>query len=318
MTNSEALDYAFRGMGTEMLNRAYGEKAKMALEAVEREALRLERLLSRFIDDSDITRINASAGKRSERVSTETLRIIKRAIGFSEISHGAFDITVGPIIDLWDYKNAVSAPEEDKIARALALVNYKEISLNEKEISVKLSGKGQSIDLGGIAKGYASDSFMEIFKEHGVSSAFSNIGGNVSTLGSKPDGSPWRVGIRHPRKDELMGAIETAGDAVVTSGDYERFFIDKDGNRYHHIMSPLTGFPARSGFISVTVIAKSALDADALSTALFVAGIEKAEAILKVCPWCEAVLADEGMNVYITNGLKGRFEASEGIKTRLL
>lgn len=318
MKSSEAHDSLFKGMGTDMLHRAYGDNAKIALESVEEEAGRLEKLLSRFEIESDVSRVNFSAGKRSEKLSSETCGIIKRAIRFSEISSGAFDVTVGPLIDLWDYKNATSPPGTERIMEALSLVDFREISVSEKELSIKLSREGQSIDLGGIAKGYASDRFMEIFKGWGVRSAFSNIGGNVSTLGAKPDGSPWRVGIRHPRKEELMGVVETEGDAVVTSGDYERFFIDEEGNRYHHILNPFTGFPAVSGFISATVIAKSSLDADALSTALFVAGLEKGEAILKICPWCEAVLVDSNLSVYITKGLKGRFEAAAGIRLRHL
>lgn len=314
----EAHDCAFWGMGTEMLHRAYGVNSEKALEAVKEEAQRLEKLLSRFEDGSDIARINAASGTKGERISDETFAILSRAISFSELSDGLFDITITPLVELWDYKNAKSAPSAEKIAETLRLVSFKDLVLNEEGLIAKLSRAGQAIDLGGIAKGYASDMFMEVFKRHGVKSAFSNIGGNVSTLGAKPDGQSFKVGIRHPREEGLLGAVETAGEAVVTSGDYERFFVGDEGKRYHHILSPKTGYPAEAGLISVTVVAKSAMDADALSTALFVAGLEKGEAILKKCPWAEAVLADSGMNVYITHGLEGRIEATEGIRLRLI
>ena len=172
--------------------------------------------------------------------------------------------------------------------------------------------------MGGIGKGFASDRFMEIFQEYGVVSAFSNIGGNVSTLGSKPDGSPWRVGIRHPRLNGLIGAVEVTGKAVVTSGDYERYFFGKDGRRFHHILNPITGYPAESGLLSATVVAKSAVTADALSTAVFIAGIGKGLALLEKYPMADAVLVDEKLRVYVTQGLRRNFQASNGTNVKYI
>jgi thiamine biosynthesis lipoprotein len=176
-----------------------------------------------------------------------------------------------------------------------------------------LKSPGQSVDLGGIGKGFASDRFMEIFQEYGVTSAFSNIGGNVSTLGNKPDGSPWRVGIRHPRLNGLLGAVTVTGKAVVTSGDYERYFFGRDGRRFHHILNPITGYPADSGLISVTVVTDSAMTADALSTAVFVAGLKRGLVMMEKYLRTEAVLVDEKLRVYVTQGLRQCFQASAGI-----
>jgi len=232
---------------------------------------------------------------------------------------GLFDITIGPLVDLWDYKHAFEAPEEARIQQVLPLVNYCDLVLDPEDRTAKLRKSGQTIDLGGIGKGFASDRFIEILKESGIASAFTNIGGNVSTLGNKPDGSPWCVGIRHPRQDGcLLGAVGVTGKAVVTSGDYERYFIDREGKRPHHILNPTTGYPTKSGLISVTIIGDSAMTADALSTIVFVAGMESGLELLAAFPGTEAVLVDHRQRVYITKGLKNCYQSIERIHTIIL
>jgi thiamine biosynthesis lipoprotein len=178
---------------------------------------------------------------------------------------------------------------------------------------------GQSIDLGGIGKGFAGDRFLEIFKKYGISSAFTNIGGNVAAIGAKPDGSPWRVGIQHPRQENsLIGLVSVADRAVVTSGDYQRYFMGRDGKRYHHILDTSTGYPAESGLVSVTVVAGSSTAADALSTILFVAGMKKGLELLGRFPGAEAVFIDAALGVHVTAGLKQSFQAAEGISANIL
>jgi FAD:protein FMN transferase len=245
--------------------------------------------------------------------------VLSQAIEYSNDSHGLFDITIGPLVDLWDYKNRTVIPPKEQITKTLSLVGYHSLLLDRHGMTAKLQHVGQSIDLGGIGKGYASDCFMEIFKEYDIVSAYSNIGGNVSTLGNKPDGSPWIVGIRHPRRDTcLIGAAEVTGKAVVTSGDYERYFIDSNGKRWHHILNPVTGYPAKSGLVSATVISNSAMKADALSTIMFVSGMESGLEILKKYPEAEAVLVDEKLQIYITQGLKRSFKAISGVNVNIL
>jgi thiamine biosynthesis lipoprotein len=316
--NATAVNTVHYGMGTQMAHRAFGSGASEAVKAAEAEALRLERLLSRFLPESDIGRINALAGVKAAEIHSETCNLLSHAIELSTLSQGLFDITIGPLVDLWDYKHASEPPAQDRIHKLLPLINYRDLSLDPSKRTAGLKCAGQSLDPGGIGKGYASDHFMEIFKEYGVLSAFSNIGGNVSTLGCKPDGTPWRVGIRHPRQDGLIGVVEVAGKAVVTSGDYERYFLDKRGKRFHHILHPLTGYPAESGLISATVVAESAMTADALSTVLFVAGFEKGLALLEKCPAAEAVLVDESLNISVTKGLRQCFQAASGISAGFL
>lgn len=318
MDNSAAVEAAYTGMGTEMAHKAFGRHSMKALRAVENEAQRLERLLSRFLPESDISRINRSAGVKREKISPETYETLSRAMEYSVITQGLFDITVGPLADLWDYKHALEPPADNKIELVLPLVNYNDLELDAVQKTAGLKNSGQSVDLGGIGKGFASDRFMEIFQEFGVISAFSNIGGNVSTLGNKPDGSPWRVGIRHPRLNGLLGAVAVTGKAVVTSGDYERYFLDKEGRRFHHILNPITGYPAESGLVSVTVVADSAMTADALSTAVFVAGLERGSVLIEKYPQAEAVLVDAKLRVYVTRGLRQCFQASAEINVNYI
>lgn len=301
------------GMGTEMSHKAFGRYSAEALQAAHREAHKLEHLLSRFLPESDISRINRSAGARQEKISAEAFKILSCAVECSRISKGLFDITLGPLTDLWDYKHGIEPPESSRIEKVLTLVNYNDIELDAAKKTAGLKNSGQSIDLGGIGKGFASDRFMEIFQGYGITSAFSNIGGNVSTLGSKPEGSPWIVGIRHPRGEGLLGAVAVTGKAVVTSGDYERYFLDKEGRRFHHILNPVTGYPAESGLISVTIVADSAMIADALSTAVFVAGPMMGLALIEKYPGTEAILMDTKLGVYVTRGLRQCFRASAEI-----
>ncbi len=301
-------------LDTDISFRIHGENAEQAFSRVKAELFRLEKKLSRFIRDSEVSRINQFAGKASVAISSETCEVLSAAIRLSEISGGLFDITITPLLDLWDYKHSFHVPEDGEIQRTLAFVNFRDLLVNSNEKSATLRKEGQSIDLGGIGKGYASDRCIKILQDSGISSAFINIGGNVSTLGNKPEGSPWRVGIRHPRQENsLLGAVRVTGKAVVTSGDYERYFMDLDGNRRHHILNPFTGYPADSGLISVSVICDSAIVGDALSTAIFAGGIEKGMGYMAYFPGAEAILVDKLQQVYITKGIKESFQAVEGV-----
>lgn len=314
MDSAAAVEAVHSGMGTQIAHRAFGRHASEALRAVEQEAQRLERLFSRFLPESDLDRIKRAAGVKREIISAETYKILSCAMDCSGISGGLFDITVGPLSDLWGYKHASAPPADGDITKVLSLVDYRDLELCLIEKTARLKKPGQSLDLGGIGKGFASDRFMEIFREYGVKSAWSNLGGNVSALGSKPDGTPWRVGIRHPRQNGLIGAVAVTGKSVVTSGDYERYFLDKEGRRFHHILNPRTGYPANSGLLSATVVAKSAMVADAVSTCVFVAGMERGLTLIEKYQ-AEAVLVDTKLRVYVTRGLRRNYRSCAGVKT---
>ncbi len=307
------------GMGTVITHKIYGMLAEQALLAAERETARLEGMLSRFLPQSDISKINASSGLSSVKVSCETFEVLTKATQFSRICDGHFDVTIGPLVELWSVgKKASEPPSASGIRKALSLVDYGSLGIDPAQRMVSLAKKGQSIDLGGIAKGFAADRVLMAMRKFGIQSAFTDFGGNVATIGAKPDGSPWRVGIRHPRREnELIGAISVIGKSVVTSGDDQRFFIGRDKRRYHHILDPKTGYPADAGLISATVVSDCSMDADALSTILFVLGMEKGLCMLRSFPGVGAVFVDKDLKVFIT-GLSESFQAADGMDFQIV
>jgi FAD:protein FMN transferase len=308
------------GMGTVIFHRVYGPSPSEVLRATGEETARLERLLSRFLPDSDVGRLNAAAGREPVGISEETADVLSLALELSERSRGAFDATVAPLVDLWRVlERGSSPPSRAEIRKFLPLVDHRGLLLDAVQKTAGLRRKGQAVDLGGIGKGYAADRIADVFKRCGVTSAFTNFGGNVAALGAKPDGSTWRVGIRHPRKSgELIGAVFVTDASVVTSGDDQRFFVASDGRRYHHILDPRTGYPSESGLASATVVAESSVLADGLSTALFVLGADKGLQVLKFYPGAEAVLAGMDMTVTVTGGLAEAFTPADGVKIKRL
>lgn len=200
--------------------------------------------------------LNDAAGKEYVSLGEDTLYVLDKAKQYSEISKGAFDVTIGPLVKSWGvFTDNPKVPSKTEIDDLLNLVNYKDINIDFENSKAMLAKQGQIVDLGGIAKGFAADEAVEIYKKHGVKSAMISLGGNILTLGAKPDGRPWNVGIRNPRgKDSsYIGIVSVKDKAVVSSGDYERFF-KKDGVRYHHILDPKTGYPANTGLIGTTII----------------------------------------------------------------
>lgn len=303
-------------MGTVMSHKVFGAAADASLEAVRGEISHLEQLLSRFLPDSEVSRINGSAGIQNEKVSPDTYNVLSKAVEFSKSFPSCFAITIEPLVDLWNMaRESGITPDESSIQRVLPLVNDQDVILDAWEMTAGLRNAGQAIDLGGIGKGYAGDRLREVLKDFGITSAYSNLGGNVVALGSKPDGSPWRIGIQHPRQENnILGMVSVMDESVVTSGDYQRFFIDCNGNRCHHILNPVMGYPAESGLISVTVVAERSITADALSTILFISGLEKGFEILKKFPMTEAVFVDSNLRVFVTGGLWSRFQADQGVE----
>jgi thiamine biosynthesis lipoprotein len=307
-------------MGTVMTHKAFGLNAESSLDAVCREVARIEGLLSRFMPDSEISRVNGSAGTKCEKVSLETYEVLSKAVGFSRCFPGCFDVTIEPLVTVWKMaKDSRSQPVESSIKQVLPLVNYRDLILDPREMTAGLRYVGQSVDLGGIAKGFAADRIVQVFRRFGISSACSNLGGNVFTLGAKPDGSPWQIGIQHPRQENrLIGSVSVMDQTVVTSGDYQRCFTDSRGVRHHHILDPTTGYPSESGLISVSIVTEQSLAADTLSTALFVAGMEQGLRFLRSFPKTDAVLVDSDLQVYVTKGLRYRFQADKGIEVTVL
>ena len=315
----KTLESRLFNMGTVIINHVTAENPQLVIREAEEEINRLNRLLSRFVEESDISRINHLAGRSPVQVSEETFRLLAESLNYSRLSQGLWDITICPLMTLWEEaKKKLTIPSQQMIEKYKQLVDYNSLKLNEASNEVFLSKEQQAIDLGGIGKGYAADQIIRLFKEHQVVSAFSNFGGNVSTIGTKPDGTPWNIGIQHPRNpQELIGLVPVIDKSVVTSGDYQRFYQATDGKKYHHIIDPKTGYPSDSGLISTTIIAKSSTTADALSTITFLAGLEQSKMILKDFEDVEAVLIDKHLTVYLTKGIKDDFEGIQGLDIQL-
>ena len=312
MEQPSYLSKNFPCMNTEIECKLLGEHAEDALLAMHSRLHSLENLWSRYLPSSNIGKINKAAGKGLIAVAPETFALLSHAKSFSKLSEGIFNVMVGPLVDLWDYKHAVRPPGKATIKKLLPLLDPDDLLLIEASHRAGLRRPGQSIDIGGIGKGYAADLCLELLDEYEISSAFINIGGNVALRGAKAGGVPWKVGIRHPRKpDSMLGVLEACNTSIVTSGDYERFFLGPKGKRWHHILDPTTGYPVQSEFSSVTVAYGDSMVADALSTLLFSTGMENGLEILSRFPGAEAVFVDSQLNVMITPGLVPSFHIAE-------
>lgn len=300
---------AFTALGTINSIIAYGEKSEEAVTLAYNRVVEIDNRMSAFKEDSDIMKINHNSGIKSQKVNVDTFNLIKQSVEFSLRSKGDFDISIRPLTSLWGVGKKLNyIPEKTEIDKALGFVNYKDIDLDELNCTVYLKRKGQAIDLGGIAKGYAADEVKRIMEQHKIKDALINLGGNVVVLGKNPQGELWRIGIQNPfsTTGNYIGTVKITNKAVVTSGSNEQFFI-KDGVRYHHIINPHTGYPVKKGLLSVTVICESSTHSDAITTALFVSDINEAIPMLKVFN-AEGIFIMENQDVYVTEGLKENFE----------
>ncbi len=229
---------------------------------------RIEGLLSKYREDTEIARLN-KLGKL--KVSPDTFYILEKSKEFWKLSGGAFDVTVGPLMDIWGFTDrGYRTPDKTQVGKALEKVGSDKMILNISDNVVEFKVPGMKLDLGGIAKGYALDCAIKKLKERGIKSCLINAGGQVSCLGNK-FGRPWNIAVREPRGKGYHSSLKLKDKAISTSGDYEQYFISKD-RRYSHIIDPKTGYPVASGVISATVIASDGLTADALSTAIFILG----------------------------------------------
>ena len=249
---------------------------KKALLAAYEEMQRVENLLSCEKDSSEISAINKAAGFQPVKVSYETLEMLKRSKVYCKKYKGVFDVTIGPLSDLWGFSEdkEIVLPKDKTIKKLAKLVNYNDMIINENDTTVFLKKKGMSIDLGGIAKGYAIDRGSAVLKEMGITNFILNAGGDIYVSGTKDNETQWKIGIKHPRNtNDLVAEFDLKDYAVATSGDYERFKII-NGIRYHHILDPRTGYSGRLSESS-TILAPTAEEADATATYVFLIGWKK-------------------------------------------
>jgi len=274
---------------------------KAALQAFQ-EVKRIEQLMSPKIESGDVFRINQSSGEERVKVSNETLEVIKKAQEISELSEGEFDITVGPLTELWrKARENKIPPSVEEVERKLGLVNFKNIEVDQ-EGKVFLKKKGMAIDLGGVAKGYAVDRAFDVLRSLGHKNLIVNAGGDLR-IGGLKNTEPWSIGIQNPREPQkILTRVSAPHKAVATSGDYEKFFI-YEGKRYHHILNPKDGSPA-DGCQSVTIITKDCITADGLATAVFVLGPEKGYALCQKLDGVQCLIVDKEGKIIISPNLK--------------
>jgi len=291
-------------MGTAVRVELWHENAKAAraaMAAVIEEMRRVDRVMSPYKEDSELSRINREAARAPVSISPEMAAIIARAIEFSKLSDGAFDITFSSVGYLYDYRRHIH-PSDAEIARALPGINYRHLVLDGKHHTLHFAREGVRIDLGGIAKGWAVDRSIEILKKHGITHALVNAGGDTRVLGDKR-GRPWKVGIRDPRRrDGVVAVVPLADKAFSTSGDYERFFVE-DGVRYHHIINPKTGKSA-TGVRSVTVIADDATTTEGLTKSVFIKGPKEGLRLIETLTGVEAIVIDAEGAMHVSAGLR--------------
>ena len=281
-----------------------GEDGDSLLEGCRSICDDIQHTFSRTEEDSELYAVNHRAEETVE-VSEELARLVQAGLDYYELSDGRFDITVAPLSDLWDFKSADNViPPEARIRSALRKVDgtslkveqNKDTSLGEAKWEIHFSNPDTMIDLGALVKGYAADRLADYLKEHRIASALINLGGNVMTVGSRPDGSAWRIGIREPFGDGVADTVEVTDQSVVSSGVYERCF-EKDGVLYHHILDPQTGYPVMNGLWGVSIISDSSLTGDALSTTCLLIGKDEASELIRSMDGVRAVFVDDQLHV---------------------
>lgn len=295
-TADRTAEREFFAMDTLMHVKIWGSDA--AADAVQQEVYRLEKLLSVTENSSDVALLNCGGYMH---IADETNELLHSALTISERTGGAFDPTVYPLVRLWGFTEATQrVPPQDELQAALSHIGIENVDAQDGFAELK---NGAQLDFGGIAKGYAAERCVSILQAAEVEAALLTLGGNVQTVGSKPDGTPWAIGIADPAQPEQsLATLRFTGSlALVTSGGYQRYF-EKDGVRYHHILDPKTGMPAQSGLASVTVLAQSGTLADALSTALFVMGLDEATEFWRASDDFEAVFITDDGEIYATAG----------------
>ncbi len=288
-----------------------GEAVEAAMEEVYAYMAAMEVQFSTNLEGSDVYRINQAAGEEAVVVDKETFAVVKQALHIAEQSGGKFDVTIGAVTNLWQIgSDDARKPNDEEIKAALEVIDYRKITLNEENLTVKLEDKGMVIELGGISKGYIGGRVKDILASYGVTTAIINLGGNVVVMGTSPSSDEgWNVGVQDPdeSRGQVVGTQRVTDGAVVTSGIYERF-LEVDGVKYHHILDPKTGYPLDNEVSGVTVFARTSFEGDSYSTALFLFGIEEGIEFVESIDGLEAVFVDKDHGVHLTSGLKDSFK----------
>ena len=305
---NEPQSKSFFAMDTYMTITAYGENAGTALNQAEERVTELEKLWSVTDENSEIYAINHSSGA-SVSISEETAELLDYSLRISDLTNGALDCTMYPILTAWGFTTSnYQIPTDEKISELLENTGYEKVKLDGNSVAIP---EDMQIDLGAVGKGYTGDLIVDILQENGIDSALLDLGGNIQTIGTKPDGTDWKLGLRSPFDEGSFATLEVSDCAVITSGGYERYFVGDNGETYWHILDPATGKPAHSGLVSVTIVGKEGRLCDALSTSLFVMGLDKATELWKQRDDFEMVLVSEKGEIYLTEGLEEIFSLNQ-------
>jgi FAD:protein FMN transferase len=301
-------------LGTTCTIRLYSGGSPSALDAAFARISQIEDRMTVNREDSEIIRVNAAAGKRPVAVTPDVLEVIRLGLLYSSDGNGAYDVTVEPLVRLWGIGTArARVPSAEEIRAARGLVGWREVVLDQEASTVSLKRAGMGLDLGSIAKGYAADEAARVLRASGVTAALVDLGGNILTIGAKPDGTRWRIGIQNPleARGTKLGIVEILDGSVTTAGTYERFF-EKDGKRYFHILDARTGYPAWNGLAAATVVAKDSTSADGYDTMIFTLGLEQGRRFVESTRGLiEAVFITDRKQVYVTPGLRSRFTLTD-------
>lgn len=262
--------------------------------------------------NSFVKAINDAAGISPVVVPDDVFYVVEKALEFSDRSN-KFDVSIGPVVALWGIgTDSPKLPDKSQVDEKVALMDYKKIQLNKDEKSIYLPVAGMMIDLGAIAKGFAADRAKEILIKNKVKQGIINFGGNIHTIGTKQNSKPWQIGIQHPDQSRgaYIGIMPLSEKTIVTSGIYERYF-EENGKRYHHLLDTSTGYPINNGLVSVSVISKLSIDADALSTLIFAEGLERGLAFIESMDNIEAIFVTTNNQIYLSSGVKNLFQLSD-------
>ncbi len=294
-------------LGTVIDIKLYEYTNEEILDEVFDELEKIDQLMSTSLEGSDLMNINRAAQDMSVQhqivsveMDLEVIQVIQRGLTYGEMTGGYFDITFGPVVSLWGIgTESEHVPSLNDIEKTLALVDYRKVKVSDNQVYID---GGMALDLGGIAKGYAADQVADILVEAGVKSALINLGGNIRVIGTKEQEVPFKIGIQDPssERNDYLGVVDVSDVTVVTSGDYERYF-EEDGIRYHHIFDKETGYPVWNDIASVTIIAESSMDADALSTSVYALGIEKGIELVKNIENAGCIIVSKNGQIYFSD-----------------
>ena len=297
-------------MGTTVGVTLYENGSEEVLDKVFKRVQEIENLVSINKEETEIDKLNENAGISPVKLSDTSFEIIEKALYYSKLSTGGYDLTVGPLVKLWNIGlPEAKVPTQEEINEVIKNIDYTKVVLNKDTKEVFLSQKGMLLDLGSIAKGYAADEIVKILKEENINSAIIDLGGNIYALGFKEGNKNWKIGIQNPfdNRGKIVGSLEVSNKTVVTSGVYERY-IEQDGQTYHHILNPETGYPYETDIAGVSIIADKSIDGDALSTLVFTKGLEKGLELVENIDGVDAIFITNNKEVYVTKDLKDNFK----------